>query len=81
MYNVSHLLGGAQIGEAMTGNNALVTLDLGGNNIGPDGMKVLSEALRHNTTLKSLELSYNPIGPIGAKSIADVARFHMNVRE
>lgn len=68
-----------KIGQALNGNRSMVTLDLGGNNVGPDGIKVLAAAIRDNDNLRSLELSYNPIGSAGAKAIADVAKFNMKV--
>lgn len=61
------------------GNETLVTLDLGGNNVGPEGIKVLAAAIRDSPSLRSLDLSYNPIGAEGAKAISDVAKFDLQV--
>lgn len=54
-------------------------MDIGGNNIGPEGIKVLLEALRGNNTLRTLELGYNPIGEEGAKHLADVVKYDLAV--
>lgn len=51
---------------------ALEVLDLGGNDIGPEGVKVLAEALKHAPKLKTLELGNNPIGADGVKALVDV---------
>ena len=69
----------AQLAEAIKGNTSLKLLDIGGNNIGPEGIKVLLEALRGNETLTTLELGYNPIGEEGAKHLADVLKYDLKV--
>ena len=69
-----------QLAEALNGNESLKVLDIGGNNIGPEGIKVLLEALRGNDTLRNLELGYNPIGEEGAKHLADVIKYDLAVR-
>lgn len=71
--------GAMQLAEALKGNATLKSLDIGGNNIGPEGIKVLLEALRGNNTLRSLELGYNPIGEEGAKHLADVVKYDLAV--
>lgn len=68
-----------QLAEAIKGNTSLKLLDIGGNNIGPEGIKVLLEALRGNETLTTLELGYNPIGEEGAKHLADVLKYDLRV--
>ena len=68
-----------QLAEAIKGNTSLKLLDIGGNNIGPEGIKVLLEALRGNQTLTTLELGYNPIGEEGAKHLADVLKYDLGV--
>ena len=68
-----------QLAEAIKGNTSLKLLDIGGNNIGPEGIKVLLEALRGNETLTTLELGYNPIGEEGAKHLADVIKYDLRV--
>ncbi len=65
--------------EALKGNSSLKVLDIGGNNIGPEGIKVLLESLRGNLTLKTLEIGYNPIGEEGAKYLADVVKYDLGV--
>lgn len=70
-----------QLAEALKGNTSLKVLDIGGNNIGPEGIKVLMESLRGNLTLKTLELGYNPIDEEGAKSLADVVKYDLGVSE
>lgn len=69
-----------QLAAALKGNTSLKVLDIGGNNIGPEGIKVLLEALRGNETLTTLELGYNPIGEAGAKHLADVLKYDLQVR-
>lgn len=69
----------AQLAGALTGHTTLKALDVGGNNIGPDGAKALAAALRGNEALRSLELGYNPIGPEGAKAMSDLLKYDMKV--
>jgi NLR family CARD domain-containing protein 3 len=52
----------------------LEILDVGANNIGPDGAKTLSTALQNATNLKSIEFGYNPIGPTGVAALADLLK-------
>ena len=59
--------------------SALKLLDIGGNNIGPNGILAVMSALRGNETLKTLELGYNPLGPDGAKHLADVVKYDLKV--
>jgi Ran GTPase-activating protein (RanGAP) involved in mRNA processing and transport len=47
------------------------TLNLGGNDIGKEGAKLIAEALKINTTLTTLNLGGNEIGKPGAKLIAE----------
>lgn len=68
-----------QLAEAIKGNTSLKLLDIGGNNIGPEGIKALLESLRGNETLTTLELGYNPIGEEGAKHLADVIKYDLSV--
>jgi len=49
-------------------------LDVGGNNVGPDGAKALAAALGGNAALRSLELGYNPIGEAGAAAVAELLK-------
>lgn len=58
---------------------ALHTLDVGGNDIGPEGAKALAEALAGHPALKSLELGYNPLGPTGAETVAGAFKFNTKV--
>ena len=69
-----------QLAESLKGNTSLKLLDIGGNNIGPEGIKVLLESLRGNQTLRNLELGYNPIGEEGAKHLADVIKYDLGVK-
>lgn len=68
-----------QLAEALKGNSSLELLDIGGNNIGPEGIKVLLSALKGNLTLKTLELGYNPIGEEGAKALAETIKYDLGV--
>jgi NLR family CARD domain-containing protein 3 len=58
----------------------MTALDIGGNNIGPDGIAAVAAALKGNQTLETLELSYNPIGDKGAKALADVLKYDAKAR-
>ncbi len=69
----------AQLAKALEGDNSLVSLDVGGNNVGPDGITALAGALRGNDTLRTLELGYNPIGDKGAQALADVVKYDLKV--
>lgn len=68
-----------QLAAALKGNRSLKLLDIGGNNIGPNGILAVMSALRGNETLKTLELGYNPLGPDGAKHLADVVKYDLKV--
>lgn len=70
----------AQIAAALKGDASLQALDIGGNNIGPDGIAAVAEALRGNENLATLELGYNPIGAAGAKALAAVIKYDLKVR-
>ena len=65
---------------ALKGNDSLATLEVNGNNIGPDGMIALVDAIKDNNNLRTLELSYNPIGDKGAKALIDVLKFDLKVQ-
>lgn len=58
----------------------MTTLDVGGNNIGPEGITALAQALKGNDTLRTLELGYNPIMDKGAQALSDVAKYDLKVR-
>ncbi len=72
--------GTVQLAEALTGDSSLVSLDVGGNNIGPEGIAALAGALRGNDALRTLELGYNPIREKGAQALADVVKYDLQVR-
>merc|ERR1719326_2172809 len=44
--------------------------DIGGNRLGPEGVKALAPALQAMTGLKSLDLGTNGLGPEGVKALA-----------
>ena len=69
----------AQIASALRSDTSLQSLDIGGNNIGPDGITALAEALKGNENLTTLELGYNPIGEAGAKALAAVIKYDLKV--
>lgn len=69
-----------QLAGPIKGATTLRVLDIGGNNIGPDGIAVLVHALKGHEALRSLELGYNPIGPEGVKSLVEVAKYDLQVR-
>ena len=68
-----------QIASALRGDTSLQSLDIGGNNIGPQGITAVAEALRGNENLTTLELGYNPIGEAGAKALASVIKYDLKV--
>ncbi len=68
-----------QIASALRGDTSLQSLDIGGNNIGPEGITALAEALKGNENLTTLELGYNPIGEAGAKALAAVIKYDLKV--
>ena len=68
-----------QIAEAIKGDQKLTLLDLGGNNIGSDGVAAISAALKGHTALKTLDLASNPIGDAGARALADVLKYDLAV--
>ena len=47
------------------------TLNLGKNNLSPEGAKVVAKALAVNRTVTHLDLSYNRIGDVGAVALAE----------
>ena len=55
----------------------LKNLDVGGNNIGPEGVASLVRALKGHESLESLELGYNPLGPKGSRTLVVVAKFDL----
>lgn len=68
-----------QLAEAIKDNKTLKTLDIGGNNIGHEGAKLLAGALKGNKTLKTLELGYNPVATEGAKALVDALKYETEV--
>lgn len=56
-----------------------MSLEVNGNNIGPEGMKLLVDAIKDNKNLRTLEISYNPIGDVGAKPLIDVLKHDLQV--
>jgi hypothetical protein len=52
----------------------LATLDLGFNDIGPDGAKAIAEALKNNNSLTTLDLMNNHIDDAGAQAIAEALK-------
>ena len=68
-----------QLAAALKGNRSIKLLDIGGNNIGPEGILAIGSALKGNETLKTLELGYNPLGPEGAKHLADTVKYDLQV--
>ncbi len=69
----------AQLADALKGDNTLTSLDVGGNNIGPEGITALANALKGNDALRTLELGYNPIKEKGAQALADVVKYDLQV--
>ena len=69
----------AQLAEALKGDDSLTSLDVNGNNIGPEGITVLANALKGHQNLRTLELGYNPIQSNGAKALVDIFKFDLQV--
>ena len=62
-----------RVASALAQNGSVVRVDLGGNTIGPRGLKHLCEALRARpVALASLNLRANPIGDQGAALLAEL---------
>jgi hypothetical protein len=61
-----------RLAEVLAQCPALALLDLGENNIGPDGPETLAGVLGQCTALAHLDLSENNIGPDGADRLAGV---------
>ena len=49
-------------------------MNLGHNNLGPDGAKALAEDLKIDKTLTSLNLSWSNIGPGGGQALLEVVQ-------
>ncbi len=64
-----------QIADALKENRSLTALDVGGNNIGPQGAIAIAGALKGNDVLKTLELGYNPIGAEGAQAFGESIKY------
>jgi Ran GTPase-activating protein (RanGAP) involved in mRNA processing and transport len=58
---------------------SLTTLDLTGNDIGPDGSKTLASAMKVNTTLQVLHLTKNNLGPAGCGFIGDALKVNTSL--
>lgn len=65
-------MGAKMIGNALTVNKSLITLNLCYNKITCEGAGFLAKGLRMNRTLLSLNLGSNLIGDIGASKLAEV---------
>ncbi|MFA6037134.1 MAG: hypothetical protein WC748_03305 [Legionellales bacterium] len=61
----------AELFEAFTANNTIVTLDLNSNNINDNSVAQIGLLLKKNSGLETLNLTNNPIGVEGLKYIAD----------
>ena len=68
-----------QLGPALKTCAALTNLDLGGNNIGAEGIHLLLDNIKGNSALMTLELGYNPFGPEGAKYLTDALKFDLKI--
>lgn len=65
-------MGAKMIGQALTANKSLITLNLCYNKITCEGAGFLAKGLRMNRTLLSLNLGSNLIGDNGASKLAEV---------
>ncbi|KAK2572834.1 Leucine-rich repeat-containing protein 71 [Acropora cervicornis] len=68
-------MGAKMIGQALTTNKSLITLNLCYNKITCEGAGFLAKGLRMNRTLLSLNLGSNLIGDNGASKLAEVRCF------
>ena len=58
------------LATALQTNSSLIKLNLGYNQIGPEGAQALATALEHNLSLTELGLGDNQIGSEGAQALA-----------
>ena len=56
-------------------SKSLIGLQLGHNNIGPEGACELAEGLRYVKTLQQLEVQSNNLGPVGSLELAKGLKF------
>lgn len=66
-----------QLAQALKQAERLTLLDLGGNNLGPDGLSAVSAALKGHSKLRTLDLASNPIGDAGARALSDVVKYDL----
>ena len=59
-----------EMAEVLPRFPALTSLDVGQNQIGPEGARAIGESLRVNGSLTSLNLAANKLGPEGATALA-----------
>ena len=59
------------LSRSLESNNILVHIDLGHNNLGPEGAKLVANYLNQNTTLQSINLEWNKIQSEGFTSIIE----------
>lgn len=53
-------------------SKSLQKLDVSGNSLGDDGLRILLRAICDHTSLTDLRISYNDISPLGAADFIDV---------
>jgi Ran GTPase-activating protein (RanGAP) involved in mRNA processing and transport len=68
-----------QLADALRGNTSLTAIDLGGNELGAQGVKYIADALRVNTSLTTVYLGGNEIGDQGAQYLADALRVNSSL--
>ena len=67
------------LAKALEVNASLTSLDLGWNQISPEGGTAVAEALKVNASLTSLDIYDTQIGNEGAKSLADALRVNASL--
>ena len=72
-------LSGARVGAAcvlLKASRAVQTIDLGGNQMGDEGARMVCDALKGNSTLRSLRLHSNSLSAVGGTALADLLSFN-----
>ena len=72
---------GAEGLAAVAGQLQLTDLDLGDNQLGPEGGKAVAEALKINTSITHIDLRNNDLGPEGGKAVAEALKINRSITD